>query len=489
MEFVGDDTLQGWMDDERLYKGGEDEQQLRLLGVAHQLACGVQHLHSLGILHQDIKPDNVLMSEEGKPVLADVGVSAQGTSESGRVEARLKGASLAFASPHVRRLLFEAKSLPAADRASFLEANKITHLDDIWCVAATIFNMFAETGWRKWQSVAEVWSAPEANSFELRVPTPTGLRGVLNDCFAAAANRTAGSEEEMLTMESVAGNIGNLLRSPAPRLRDGLNNTHCSIIHNNLGLGLHESGFVAEARAQYEHAIEADGDIDQTLEFKVRDAEGPFAIGDILESVGGIERVWKVVHEKLKQVLGAEDHPIGCTVDVEGDTITVHIIRAAMWAQMSKEKGIGVGVVTDIGFLHVLRDQILSGDFERDFTQLLVEPIEQCEVKDLKDLVKQSLKTIKVIAITTLFAEGYERSVLMLKSLTPHQAGKMRECCSEGELIPRDDTHIKAPAGGGKTFLGMHMADNLLKGDPGAIGTVRSHKQCAGILVRELDLY
>jgi hypothetical protein len=448
-----------------------------------------------------------------------------------------------------------------------LEANKIAHLDDIWCVAATIFNMFAETGWRKWQSVAEVWSAPEANSFELRVPTPTGLRGVLNDCFAAAANRTAGSEEEMLTMESVAGNIGKLLREPAPRLRDGLDDKHCGIIYNNLGLGLHNSGFVAEARAQYENALRVDSKSDQSIEFKV-DNSGLLPNGctvkiqglskssvlngmkatvmqritmkdtsieaygivitetgeqkklkrtNLAESVGVgfIDDMWEIVHEKLKQVLGVADQLVGCTVDVAGSTITVHIIRAAMWVQMAN-LGARAGVVTDVGFLHVLRDQILSGDFERDFTQRLVKLVEVKAVssataaasrrwrlatlRDNPPMTNEGGKmatweqaiaevereisvsterynlmssivagTIDLKANTTAFAEMYERSMRLLKSLTPHQAEKWLECYDDdGSLLPPSDTHIQAPAGGGKTFLGMHIADNLLAGDSNA---------------------
>jgi hypothetical protein len=67
----------------------------------------------------------------------------------------------------------------------------------------------------------------------------------------------------------------------------------------------------------------------------------------------------------------------------------------------------------------------------------------------------------------TAFAEMYERSMLLLESLTPHQSDKLRECCTEGKLLPSADIHVQAPAGagGGKSFLGMHIAHNLLHGD------------------------
>jgi serine/threonine protein kinase/tetratricopeptide (TPR) repeat protein len=524
MEFVGGGTLQDWMDDERLYVGSEQEQQQLLLGVAHQLACGVQHLHSLGILHSDVKPANVLMTEEGRPVLADVGVSSKGEGESGRIEARLKGASPAFSSPHVRALIVKVKyEVPVSERARFLEESKITHLDDIWCIAATIFCMFAISGWRKGRSVAEIWYDPVEFAIELRVPTSKGLRKVLDQCFSAAgtAERVGGSSSSTLTMGTIVDEIGSLVSELAPPLKPGLSDKHCSIIHNNLGLGLHKSDHLFEASVHYERAIQVDASSAQMLEFNVVDADGKaFALAEDLESLGGIDTLRQTVQEKLNQVLGVEDHPLGCTVHVEGDTITVHIIRAAMWDQMTKDAG--VGVLTDVGFLHALRDQVLGGDFERDFTQKSVGPhvwsllrahaeeqateAEQQVSATMRRREQQTLQTsanrrhwedvvrrqkisktlsnelarvaamskklgaIKFKANLTAFAVMYERSVRLFKSLTPHQAEKLRECyCyNEGALLPPLDIHIQAPAGGGKTFLGMHMADNLLDNDPNA---------------------
>jgi serine/threonine protein kinase len=312
MEFAGDGTLQDWMNDERLYTGSEVKQQERLASIAHQLARAVQHLHSFCILHQDVKPDNVLMTDEGKPVLADVGVSHRGTGKSGHIKATLKGASPAFASPHVRNVLFEAKSLPVSERARFLGDNSITQLADIWCVAATVFSMFAESGWRNGRSFAEIWSEPEASLFELRVPPPKRLQRLLNTCFSAGA-ADASQAEELLTMKSIADEIGKLLQQPAPQLRDGFSNKHCSIIHNNLGLGLREHGHVSEAREQYKRAILADRSGVQSLEFHVIDRKGkPFALEGVLDLVGGVEALWEIVHEKLQQVLGVADHPVGC---------------------------------------------------------------------------------------------------------------------------------------------------------------------------------
>ena len=46
-----------------------------LLPVALGIALGLKRLHDLGFIHRDIKPDNVLMSEEGSPKLTDFGLT------------------------------------------------------------------------------------------------------------------------------------------------------------------------------------------------------------------------------------------------------------------------------------------------------------------------------------------------------------------------------------------------------------------------------
>ena len=43
--------------------------------MAAQLVCGLAYMHSVGIIHRDIKPPNLLLDEEGHLRITDFGLS------------------------------------------------------------------------------------------------------------------------------------------------------------------------------------------------------------------------------------------------------------------------------------------------------------------------------------------------------------------------------------------------------------------------------
>eukprot|EP00935_MAST-01C_sp_MAST-1C-sp1_P002476 g2476.t1 len=250
LDFVDGEDLQVWMDDERLYAGTEQEQQKTLDTIIHGLIRGLRHLHWLGILHQDNKPENILMTQAGRPLLADLGVANHGVVQGGRVRATLRGGTPVYASPNVRQLFFQVKALPQTERANFLQQHPITHLDDFFALGATILDMYAKCGWRRGQSVAEVLVtaggvAQLVQDFWMRVAVPNDVLEVLRMCFGA---------DESLTIESIVEVKSTTSNAPPVDEVGGMAAQRHVNIRNNLGVALFDSAVRKQERGQEDAA-------------------------------------------------------------------------------------------------------------------------------------------------------------------------------------------------------------------------------------------
>jgi hypothetical protein len=67
LEYIGGPTLADMMD-----TGLDDD---RIPDLLDQVAAGLDYAHARGVIHRDIKPGNVLMTEDGRAVLADFGLA------------------------------------------------------------------------------------------------------------------------------------------------------------------------------------------------------------------------------------------------------------------------------------------------------------------------------------------------------------------------------------------------------------------------------
>ena len=79
-----------------------------VLWITARLADGLKHAHERGILHLDLKPANILLTDEGQPMLLDfnlsIDLSAEGASEVARI-----GGTLPYMSPEHLRSMLERK--------------------------------------------------------------------------------------------------------------------------------------------------------------------------------------------------------------------------------------------------------------------------------------------------------------------------------------------------------------------------------------------
>lgn len=95
----------------------------------HDVASGLEYLHSMGIIHHDIKPDNIMMDADGKFLITDFGISVKFRSTLRRnstrqVQSKATGGSIPYMAPEL-----------------FAEQAEAVNASDIWALGATIYEM------------------------------------------------------------------------------------------------------------------------------------------------------------------------------------------------------------------------------------------------------------------------------------------------------------------------------------------------------------
>ncbi|MFF4924114.1 WD40 repeat domain-containing serine/threonine-protein kinase [Kitasatospora sp. NPDC001261] len=100
-EYLPGGSLREWIDDRRLYAGGPAESTARILRLAVEAAWGLRHAHGRGLVHQDVKPANVLLDLDGTAKVTDFGLAQARATGGERVSGG--GMTMAYASPEQAR--------------------------------------------------------------------------------------------------------------------------------------------------------------------------------------------------------------------------------------------------------------------------------------------------------------------------------------------------------------------------------------------------
>lgn len=123
-EFVTGGSLREWIVSRRLYQGEEDASVARMIKIAAEFAWGMGCAHGKGLVHQDIKPGNVLVSDAGTTKVTDFGLARQSTRASASGLVDVAGYTRPYASPEQ------------------LTEHVVSPATDVWSWAVSILEMF-----------------------------------------------------------------------------------------------------------------------------------------------------------------------------------------------------------------------------------------------------------------------------------------------------------------------------------------------------------
>jgi serine/threonine protein kinase len=248
-EYVEGGSLSDWIRSGKLYEGGQPQALERILDISIQFAWGLRYAHEQGLVHQDVKPLNVMMTPDGIAKVTDFGLA--------------KARAMAGESPsgghpgHTVVVAGAGLYTPEYASPEQVAGHPLSRRTDVWSWGVSVLEMF--TGGVTWKSglaaleVLEDYLENGTDDVGLR-PMPGSVVELLMRCFqkeeAARPHdmQEVANELQALYQEAVGEPYYREEPKAAEALADSLNNRGVSL----LDLGRRE-----EAEAIWEQALAA----------------------------------------------------------------------------------------------------------------------------------------------------------------------------------------------------------------------------------------
>jgi WD40 repeat protein/serine/threonine protein kinase len=149
-EYLDGGSLKHWIESRKLYEGGHEKALGRILDIAIQFARGLDYAHERKMIHQDVKPANLLLKQaEGGRIMAKV-------ADFGLANARAATGESAVGSLQQSILATYGGMTPAYCSPEQANKERLTRRTDIWSWALSVLEMFTgEVTWMGGQVAAE----------------------------------------------------------------------------------------------------------------------------------------------------------------------------------------------------------------------------------------------------------------------------------------------------------------------------------------------
>jgi serine/threonine protein kinase len=223
-----------------LYEGHSDVVDARLLSYTTQLAFALEHVHSRGLVHQDIKPGNILLDarQDGpwRIVLTSFGLATSGEVEAdtGRVHgAKLQGCTPMFCSKEVyskyRQAIQSGKQQSCSCAA------------DVWSFASTVVSMYS---YGEDVRPMRTLGSSEIESILARLTSAESPRSKMPEGVKQVLLRILNNPDSQISSKQLADRLCAISGSPArPQPKTGINAERQSDIDENLDSQFQQRSF------------------------------------------------------------------------------------------------------------------------------------------------------------------------------------------------------------------------------------------------------
>lgn len=215
-DYIEGGSLADWIASGILYEGTAEDVLRRVLTVGIHAARGLQHIHEQELVHQDVKPANIMMATGHVAKITDFGL------------ARAMGGTPAYFSPEQAEALARLRDAPDESPPP------LSQFTDVWSWALVVLEMFlGERPWDYGRLGAELLQLAGDSP---RVPMPDRVRELLVRCFDADPWERPEIAECAVTLIQVYEDLG-VETFPAAAADDvavkaaALNNRGASLIH------------------------------------------------------------------------------------------------------------------------------------------------------------------------------------------------------------------------------------------------------------------
>jgi len=246
-EYVAGGSLSNLIRTRKLYEGGHEKALERILDIAIQFAWGLHYAHEQGLIHQDVKPANTMMTTDGTAKVTDFGLAkAHVMAGEGEMPDLSAGQSI---------LVSWGGMTPAYCSPEQATKGILSRKTDIWSWAASVLEMFVGSNtWKQGEKAGEELARFERQDAVIPM-MPAEVANLLDWCFQQRPEERPATMLDVATkLQAIyAGLVGKPYPRKAPKPAELLADSR-----NNRALSLLDLGKIEEAKQEWEQALQDD---------------------------------------------------------------------------------------------------------------------------------------------------------------------------------------------------------------------------------------